>query len=229
MAIPDSPDLVELDPTKKHVVEIQEVSPGPLTYKNFSLPLLEIAASSSSGSTSMTWGHDFYMLSIEYFAGSGSGAVLGDKITAAVDENRNLTDFLSTAGEIQEDETTSDDEVLVNPLAIGTGLLQPGYVVSFGGAANPKYTIYSIDTDTNKIKLDRNLENARYAGDDIFRTIYMGKDIWVLPNSVPIVYGETKIGASKIPAGWALKIIYEAVDSDGRDIYINAEGGIYEA
>ena len=94
---------------------------------------------------------------------------------------------------------------------------------------NPEYEIIAIDTVTNKIKLDRVLDNARSAGDDIFRTIAMGRDLWVMPSSAITEFGATKIGASRVPAGWKLKITYTAKDGNGRDICVNAEGGIYEA
>lgn len=227
-SLPDT-QTVKLDTTEKHIVEIQEVSPGPLSYRNSPLPLIDIDNPATEGSCVLSWPYDFHLLSIEYYSGTGSGAVIGDTISAEVDPDRDLSGILGAAGQLQVNETTADDEVEVHPAAIAAGLLQPGYFVKFAGSGNPEYEIVSIDTTTNLMKLDRNLDNARTAGDAIFRTIPMGRDIWVMPCNVPHVYGETKIGASKIPAGWQLKITYKAVDANGRDIVVNAEGGVYEA
>ncbi len=227
---PATPKVVELDASKKHVVEIQEVSPGPLLYRASPSPAaIDINAPDTEGFVEMTWPFDYWLLSVEYWAGSLSGAVIGDKISAELDRERDLTTLLGAAGELQSAEAASDDEVEVHPASIAAGLIQPGYFVRFAGVANPEYQIISINRTTNLAKLDRNLEAARQAGDPIFRTIAMGRGVWVLPSSVPEVFGATKIGGARIPAGWKLRVSYEATDGGGRDIYINAEGGIHEA
>lgn len=228
-ANPSAVKRVKLDPDEKHTVEVQEVSPGLLNYRTIALPRLSINAASSSGSVTKSLPYDYYMLNIEYWAGTGSDAKLGDKVTCEIDPDRNLTTLLGALGEVQEAETTTDAEVLVAAQAIAAGLLQPGYFVKFASTANPEYEIVSIDTATNKITLDRNLENARSAGDDIFRTIVMGRDIPVMPANVPHVYGESKIGASKVPAGWQIRVTYTKLagdTTDGREIDLAAEGGI---
>lgn len=230
-SLPDT-QTVKLDPAEKHTIEIQEVSPGNLTYRAMDFPRISIAAGDSTGSQTKSWSYDYYMLSIEYWGGAGSNAKMGDKITCEIDVDRNLTTLLGALGEVQEAETTADDEVLVAAQAIGAGLLQPGYFVKFAANTNPEYEIISIDTATNKIKLDRNLENNRAAGDDIFRTMTMGRDISVMPASTPVVFGTAKIGASRIPAGWAVKITYDKVagdTTDGREIDIVPEGGLLAA
>jgi hypothetical protein len=221
--------MVKLDPDEKHVMEIQEVSPSPLNYRNKSMPeMLVIEADSDEGFVEMVSGYDYHLLSIEYFSGSGSGAKLGDKISAWVDYKRDLYDFLGALGTLQEDETATDAIIEVAPQSIATGLIQVGYFVHFVSSSNPEYEVIAIDTETNLVTLDRNLESARSAGDHIIRSITMGRDIWVAPTDIPHVYGESKIGSSRIPAGWKFRVSYKAIDTDGRKIIVTAEGGILE-
>lgn len=222
--------FVKLCPDCTNVVEIEEVSPSPLNYRNKPMPaMLVIESPATEGFVEMYSGYDYHLLSIEYFGGTGSGAVLGDTISAWVDYQRDLNDFLGPYGLLQEDETTADATIAVAAQAFGTGLLQVGYYVHFASAENPEYEIIALDRVANTITLDRNLENARSAGDHIFRSITMGRDIWVTPSSVSHEYGASKIGSSRIPAGWKFRIGYDAVDTDGRTIIVTAEGGILES
>lgn len=221
--------LVQLDPSENHTVEVQEVSPGKLAYRSFGMPRLSIAPGESEGEGVYVWPYDYYMLSIEYWGGEGSGAKLGDKITCEIDPKRNLTDFLSIYGQLQADAALAAEEIQVHPVALGAGLLEVGYFVRFVADTNPEYEIVAIDAETSLVTLDRPLENARTAGDAIYRTMTMGRSVPVMPATCPVVFGTAKIGASRIPAGWALRVHYEKVagdTTDGREIDVLPEGGL---
>jgi len=221
---------VRLAEDAKNVVEINEVSNSPLNYRNKAPDvMLIIAPGENSGYMEFASLYDYQLLSIEYFSGDGSGAKLGDKISAWVDYRRDLFSILGPYGVLQEDETTADATIKVSPIVFGTGLLQVGYYVHFGAASNPEYEIIAMDREAETITLDRNLEIARSIGDHIFRSITMGRDLWVFPTNVPHEYGTSKIGSSRIPAGWMFRVSYDAIDTDGRTIIVNAEGGILES
>lgn len=208
-------------------VEINEEAPGKLSYMSSGFPMLEIEAGQSSGYVEFFKPFDYYFLSIDYFAGAGSGAVLGDKISSEVDNDRDLTTLVGAGGQLLSDEAAGDDVIAVVPAIIQAGILHLGYHLKFASASNEEYQVIAIlDASAGTVQLDRNLENAYTAGDKIFRTIELGRDIPVMPAANPVVFGESKVGASRLPAGWKFRVTYEAADTDGRTIAVAIEGSV---
>lgn len=208
-------------------IEINEEQPGKLSYMASGFPLLTIESGQSSGYVEFSKPFDYYFLSIDYFAGTGSGAALGDTISSEVDKDRDLTTLAGAGGQLPGGEAAGDDIITVVPAMLTPGLIHVGYHLKFAGSGNPEYQVIEIvDRDAGTIRLDRNLENAYSSGDKIYRTIELGRDIPVMPAADPIVFGESKIGASCLKANWKFRVTYDAADTNGRTIAIAIEGSV---
>jgi len=210
--------------------QIDECAAGELLYHNFSFPELNITSPDTEGYADLILPSDFYFLSIEYWAGTGSNAVLGDKICAAVDPMRNLEVLfpgMETLGRLQADAASGQNAVKFHTSAIAVGILQPGYLVSFAEDTE-MYKIATIDKSTGNATLGSNLLTSFSLGDKIVRTVCLGKDMWVYPSGCPLEYGDEKIGASRLPAGMAFRVHYKASDTNGRTIRVNVMGSLLE-
>jgi hypothetical protein len=226
-ASPDETQTVALDPTKTHTFELQEESPGSLIYHNFAFPLLTINGGSDEGYTEISLPYDIWFLAIEYWGGPGSGVVFGDKITSEGDPDRNMPTLLGAAGNVLEDAAAGQKEVKAHTAALAAGLIHPGYLLKFGTDTN-SYMVVSMDLDTGIVTLDETLVNAVSQGDKIVRTICLGQDLWAFPASVPIEYGQEKMGGSKLSATWAFRISFKAKDTAGRVIQANLMAALKE-
>lgn len=208
-------------------VEINEEQPGKLSYMAAGFPILTIENGQSSGYVEFSKPFDYYFLSIDYFAGTGSGAVIGDTISSEVDKDRDLTTLVGAAGQLPGDEASGDDVITVVPAIIQPGIIHVGYHLKFAGTGNAEYQVIEVvDAGAGTLRLDRDLEASYSSGDKIYRTIELGRDIPVMPSLSPIVFGESKIGASRLPSGWKFRVTYTADDTNGRTIAVAIEGSV---
>lgn len=221
--------VVALDSSSVNTIELQEAGPGKLIYHNFAFDPLVIPADSTDGHVDLTLPFDFWFLSIEHWAGTGSGAKLGDRICAAVDPKRDLCTLFGAYGDLETDASAGQDTIQVFPGTIATGIIQLGYILHLGDSEKRYQVAEIIDKPTGMIRLADDLETDLPAGTKIYRTICLGYFMNVFPSNMPCEYGQEKTGASKLPAGWAFRIYYVACDSSGREIRANVMGSVMES
>lgn len=229
------------------IVEINEIENGTKFYHNFAFPDISLDANTDDGYVDLVLPMDFWFLSIEFYAGPGSGAVLGDHISALVSPKLTIPGALSakgapaTWGNITADIAIGDEWVSVNSNLIQDedlrdGFLRIGSHIYFGANTNTEYTITDHDLGNNKIQIATldfdtrvytlGATEAYTTGDAMYRTIVAGDRIGVLPTYDGNVYGASKIGSSKLPANTPFRVHYYKKSGSGgtRDICINIEG-----
>jgi hypothetical protein len=235
-------------------VEISEVENGDKYYRQFAFPDLDIAGGETEKYVDLLIPYDFWFLAIEYYSGPGSGAVLGDCISALVSPvlpihaAAPVYGLPATVGEIKAALNVNDIKVSVDPLIIGNedlieAFFRIGTILQFedpASAGNPhdsEYVVTAINRDDNELTLasyDKvaktftatNVVQEAYAnGSKIWRTVVAGDNIHVLPGETHH-YGQAKIGASKLPANTTFRICYKkkSGDTDPRTIHVNIEG-----
>jgi len=236
-------------------VEINEIENGDKYYRQFSFPLIEIAGGANEGYADLVIPFDFWFLSIEFFSGPGSGAVLGDSICALVSPELSVAAAMQSMslpeamGEIQAALSINDNEVTLHAGAMGNEDLieaffrigttlqfedpgDPGsphaseYVVTALDRANAKATLARFDKSTRVFTTGSVVEEAYASGSKIWRTIVAGDSINVMPTYDGNIYGESKIGSSKLPANTPFRVKYtkKAGDTDPRTVAVNIEG-----
>jgi hypothetical protein len=129
------------------IVEINEIENGTKFYHNFAFPDIHLDVNTDDGYADLVLPMDFWFLSVEFYAGPGSGAVLGDHISALVSPKLTIPGALSakgapaTWGNITADITIADEWVSVNSNLIQDedlrdGFLRIGSHIYFGANAS---------------------------------------------------------------------------------------------
>lgn len=229
---------VTLDKSEKQLVELNEVENGDKYYRQYSFPPLDISALDPDGFVDLVLPHDFWFLSIEFFAGPLSGAVLGDTISALVDPVASVPSRLQSAGadptwgEITAELTSGSVVVDVSPYLMGSEDLietffRIGTILQFEDPGTPdqphdkEYVVWKIDRANNRLHLaihDKSSQTFDYttgvadtyaSGSKIWRTVVPGDSVHVLPTYDGNQYGQSKIGSSKLPAFVPFRIYYK--------------------
>ena len=231
------------------IVEINEIENGTKFYRNFAFPELHLDEVDDDGYVQLVLPFDFWFLSIEFYAGPGSGAVLGDRISALVSPFVPIDLALQSMGAppgwglVTADVTTGDQWISVRQEVLQDkdrrdGFLRIGSHLYLGDPNGTEYTIVDHDLDNNKIQI-ATLDFATRVytlgaaedhtlGTSMYRTIVAGDRIGVLPTYDGNVYGASKIGSSKLPANTPFRVHYyrKSGSAGTRDITINIEGMI---
>lgn len=239
----ESGELVRLDRNTKQVVELNEVENGDKYYRQFSFPLLELAAESTEGYTDLMVPFDFWFLSIEFFAGPGSNAKLGDSISALVSPVLPVDLAMASVGlpvemgrtyaPIEQNAcvcslhpyTMANEDLIESFFRLGT-ILQFEDPAVPGQPHQSEYVIVKIDRQLGTVSLavfDKTVhtfsttnvvQEAYPAGSKIWRTIVAGDSINVLPTCDGNQYGQSKVGSSKLPGGTVFRVVYRKKAGD---------------
>lgn len=234
------------------IVEINEIENGTKFYRNFAFPELSLESGDTDKFVDLVLPFNFWFLSIEFFSGPGSGAKLGDRISALVDPLVNIPDRLgllglpTNLGTTQAALNPGDNGVQVHAAVMGNpdllnGFFRIGAHLYFGAdTSGTEYTIIGHDFDNNKVLLavfdhatktyTPNSIDTFALGATMHRTIVAGDRISVLPTYDGNVYGASKIGSSKLPANTPFRVHFfkKSGDTDTRDIRVNIEGMVGE-
>lgn len=231
------------------IVEINEIENGTKFYHNFAFPTLHLDVNTDDGYTDLVLPFDFWFLSIEFYGGPGSGAVLGDQISALVSplvpidlalqaKGAPAGWGLTTAAITTGDEWVSVRAEVLQDDEMRNGFLRIGSHLYFDATSNTQYTITDHDLVNNKVQIATlNLTTRVYTlgatedyplGTAMYRTIVAGDRIGVLPTYDGNVYGASKIGSSRLPANTPFRVHYFKKSGSGgtRDVTINIEGMI---
>lgn len=234
------------------IVEINEIENGTKFYRNFAFPHLHLDLTTEDGYVDLVLPMNFWFLSIEFYAGPGSGAEIGDHISAMVDPYRHVDSMLQYLGLpaghgltfdtiLEGDEWVSISPAVAANQELMDSFFRIGSFLYLGETTGTEYTITAQDTENAKVKIatinhatrvyTHGALEAHSSGTTIYRTAVAGDKINVIPTYDGNVYGASKIGSSKLPAGMAFRVhYYKGSGSSGtRDISINIEGMVGEA